>query len=277
MTIHEILRSTPDLLPSEKLVLSIVASHAGRKGSCWPAQGTIAREAGLCRKTVWTALRRLESIGLIESEHRKRQDGGETSKAYSLRQVTTPPMCKKYTPPCVTITQAPVKPLHTEKKNKKTKKEETTTAEKLCEKIPVVKGDGQRQNLPEIPGMSESTAEGLAKKHGIARLLEVARLSRDKKNPAGWARSALENGWLSSPPATAVDTKKNEEYRQLMTLWDAMPEADRRRAYLRGGGFGSPEMPNPAWLKKFFHNQAGRQAISNSTYLAKRGRVSFSR
>ena len=141
----------------------------------------------------------------------------------------------------------------------------TTTAEKLCvEKIdpnPVVKGDGQRQDLPEIPGLSKDTAAGLARRHGVARLLEVASLSKDKKNPAGWARAALENGWLTTPPAVAVDTKKNEEYKELMTLWEAMPEAERRRAYLRGGGFGSPEMPNPLWLKKFFHDQAGRKAM----------------
>lgn len=138
-------------------------------------------------------------------------------------------------------------------------------AEKLCvEKIdpsPVVNGGGQRQPLPDIPGLSTSTAEGLAKKHGIARLLEVASLSKDKRNPAGWARAALEGGWLTTPPAVAVDTKKNEEYKQLMVLWEAMPEQERRRAYLRGGGFGSPEMPNPSWLKKFFNDQAGRKAM----------------
>ena len=327
MNIHDILRSTPDLLPSEKLILSILSSHAGRKGSCWPAQGTIAREAGLTRKTVWTALKRLEGLGLVKSEHRTRPDGGETSKVYSMREVTTPPLCKKYSPPCVTITHPPVKWLHTMKRKEvKTKKEETTTspathqvsgpqpspaeklcvkaqgtqatspkaqpkavpaekrfdkdqggastsksesppppAEKLCvEKIdpsPVVNGGGQRQPLPDIPGLSTSTAEGLAKKHGIARLLEVASLSIDKRNPAGWARAALEGGWLTTPPAVAVDTKKNEEYKQLMVLWEAMPEQERRRAYLRGGGFGSPEMPNYRWLKKFFNERTKNQAV----------------
>ena len=138
-------------------------------------------------------------------------------------------------------------------------------AEKLCvEKIDppsIVKGDGQRQDLPEIPGLSTETAEGLAKKHGITRLLEVASLAQGKRNPAGWARAALEGGWLTTPPAVATDMKKNEEYKQLMTLWEAMSEAERRRAYLRGGGFGSPEMPNYRWLKKFFHDQAGRKAM----------------
>ena len=304
MNIHDILRSTPDLLPSEKLILSILSSHAGRKGSCWPAQGTIAREAGLTRKTVWTALKRLEGLGLVKSEHRTRPDGGETSKVYSMREVTTPPLCKKYSPPCVTITHPPVKWLHTMKRKEvKTKKEETTTspathqvsgpqpppAEKLCDKDqkapatsskpgqmaapaeklcveredtgPVDKGDGQHQAIPEIPGLSTSTAAGLAKKHGITRLLEVASLSKDKKNPAGWARAALENGWLTTPPAVAVDTKKNEEYKQLMTLWEALPETERRRAYLRGGGFGSPEMPNYRWLKKFFNERTKNQAV----------------
>ena len=330
MNVHEILRATPDLSPSEKLILSILASHSGRKGACWPAQGTIAREAGLSRKTVWTALKRLESGGLVKSEARKRPDGGETSKVYRICEVSAPPLCNGYTPPCEIVTHPPVKLLHTLKRKKvKTKKEETTTslpqavsrppqpppspAEKLCVKAqgapatsskpsqmaapaekrfvekqgtpatssksgprttpaeklcveredtgPVVNGDGQHQAIPEIPGLSTATAEGLAKKHGIARLLEVASLSKDKRNPAGWVRSALEGGWLTTPPAAAVDTKKNEEYKQLMTLWEALPETERRRAYLRGGGFGSPEMPNPSWLKKFFHSQTGKQAI----------------
>ena len=307
MNIHEILRATPDLLPSEKLILSILVSHAGRKGACWPAQGTIAREAGLTRKTVWTALKRLESGGLVKSEARKRPEGGKTSKVYKICVVTTPPMCNRYTTPCETVTQPHGKILHTLKRKKvKTKKEEETTtslpqavsrppqpppspAEKLCvekqgtpatssksgprttpaEKLcveredtgPVVNGDGQHQAIPEIPGLSTATAEGLAKKHGIARLLEVASLSKDKRNPAGWVRSALEGGWLTTPPAAAVDTKKNEEYKQLMTLWEALPETERRRAYLRGGGFGSPEMPNYRWLKKFFNERTKNQAV----------------
>lgn len=306
MNVHEILRATPDLSPSEKLILSILASHSGRKGACWPAQGTIAREAGLSRKTVWTALKRLESGGLVKSEARKRPDGGETSKVYRICEVSAPPLCNGYTPPCEIVTHPPVKLLHTLKRKKvKTKKEETTTslpqavsrppqpppspaeklcvekqgtpatstksesqsspAEKLCVKgadpTSIVKGGGQHQAIPEIPGLSTATAAGLAKKHGIARLLEVAALSKDKKNPAGWARAALEKGWLTTPPAVAVDTKKNEEYERLLKMWAALPEQDRRRVYVKGGGFGSPEMPNPSWLKKFFHNQAGRQAI----------------
>ena len=115
MTIHDILRSTPDLSPSEKLILSILASHSGRKGACWPAQGTIAKEAGLTRKTVWTALKRLESLGLVKSEHRTRQDGGETSKVYRICEVSAPPLCNGYTPPCEIVT-------HHEKKRYKNKK-----------------------------------------------------------------------------------------------------------------------------------------------------------
>lgn len=131
MTIHDILRNAPDLTSSEKLILSILSSHAGRKGACWPAQGTIASEAGLCRKTVWTALKRLEALGLVKSENRKRPDGGETSKVYKLRSVNTTPLCKNYTPPCVSIAHPPVYPLHTEKKSIKRKKEETTTTPPL--------------------------------------------------------------------------------------------------------------------------------------------------
>ena len=102
----------------------------------------------------------------------------------------------------------------------------------------------------------------MARKHGISRLFEVAELARDKKNPAGWARSALEGGWLTSPaPSVSADNKKNVEYKKLMKLWEAMSEAERRRSYLRGGGFGSPEMPNYRWLKKFFNERTKNQAV----------------
>ena len=139
-------------------------------------------------------------------------------------------------------------------------------AEKLCAEgtnpPPVVNGDGQRQTLPDIPGLSKDTAAGLARRHGVARLLEVAELSKGKKNPAGFARAALEGGWLTSPPSVATaDTKKSEEYKRLMKLWEAMPEQERRRAYIKGGGFGSPEMPNFLWLKRFFYEHTGRRVI----------------
>ena len=254
---------------------------AGQKGYCWPSQTALGSATGLSRQTVCNALKTLEEKGLIVSDQRRREDGGTASKVYKIVAVEALPLSRQATPPLSRQATPPVTSGDTKSINEVLKKKEKTTttpsafqssesqsvlAEKLCvegaDPTSIVKGDGQRQTLPDIPGLSKDTAAGLARRHGVARFLEVAELSKGKKNPAGFARAALEGGWLTSPPSVATaDTKKSEEYKRLMKLWEAMPEQERRRAYIKGGGFGSPEMPNFLWLKRFFYEHTGRRVI----------------
>jgi hypothetical protein len=49
-----------------RLVLLSLANHANEEAVCWPAQRTIAREAGIGTGTVSAALQRLVAIGEIE-------------------------------------------------------------------------------------------------------------------------------------------------------------------------------------------------------------------
>ena len=62
--------------------------RTGRKGTCWPAIGTIARDLGLSRSTVKRALKDLEEKGYLKREIRHRENGG------GLLQ-TAIPFCKE--------------------------------------------------------------------------------------------------------------------------------------------------------------------------------------
>lgn len=41
-------------------------------GVCWPSLKTIAKDASVCEKTATRAVAKLEALGLIEAEHRRR-------------------------------------------------------------------------------------------------------------------------------------------------------------------------------------------------------------
>lgn len=57
-------------------VYMYLKDRTGRKGTCWPAIGTIARDLGLSRSTVKRALKDLEEKGYLKREIRHREMGG---------------------------------------------------------------------------------------------------------------------------------------------------------------------------------------------------------
>lgn len=57
-------------------VYMYLKDRTGRKGTCWPAIGTIARDLGLSRSTVKRALKDLEEKGYLKREIRHRENGG---------------------------------------------------------------------------------------------------------------------------------------------------------------------------------------------------------
>ncbi len=77
------------LTPSARHVLLLLATYADAKTRlCSPGVTRLARETGLARSTVQTALTQLEASRLIVRQRRHRDtDGGHTSNIYELRPV----------------------------------------------------------------------------------------------------------------------------------------------------------------------------------------------
>ena len=73
------------LKPTEKFILVILANYCDEKGSCYPSYGHIADKIGLqTTKSVKLAIKKFEKLGLLEIEHRKLENGGNTSNRYHL-------------------------------------------------------------------------------------------------------------------------------------------------------------------------------------------------
>lgn len=84
-----------------KAVLVSLADYADQSGIAWPAIPRLAQEVQASDRTVQRALRSLEEVGLIFTEKRDRQDGGQTSNGYRLAM-----------PPGDNLTPAPVTSCH---------------------------------------------------------------------------------------------------------------------------------------------------------------------
>ena len=109
MSIRRILAAleTNDLPSSEKLLLILLADHADDEtGKCWPSQNYIARRSGFSRSTINRTIKRLEGKGLIQIQHRFREDGGWRSNAYIVLPGVRPP--------CAVEAHPPVSKQHTE-------------------------------------------------------------------------------------------------------------------------------------------------------------------
>lgn len=78
----------------EIAVLTVLALHASRNGTCFPTQGLLASLLGRSRPWVVKVLNKLVEIGLVERTHRIRSDGGDRSCLYRL----VPPADAKTSP-----------------------------------------------------------------------------------------------------------------------------------------------------------------------------------
>ena len=61
-----------------------LAARAGKKPTCWPSIPTIAKDLKLAESTTRRALRDLRKAGLIQTEQRYRENGGNSSLLYKL-------------------------------------------------------------------------------------------------------------------------------------------------------------------------------------------------
>ena len=94
------------LKPAAKIVLYWLADHHNSETDlCCPSLNTLAAECEMSRATLVRHLDDLEALGLIGRAHRTRENGSQTSTAYTLNMAG--PVSKQNSP-CSKMKQAPV-------------------------------------------------------------------------------------------------------------------------------------------------------------------------
>jgi biotin operon repressor len=79
-----------DLSPSDKLILILLANNANDEtGDCFPSQTYLAKRSGLSRGSVNRVIKRLETVGLVDTIPQYRDDGGRRSNRYRLNMNDT--------------------------------------------------------------------------------------------------------------------------------------------------------------------------------------------
>ena len=73
------------LKPREFIVYCCLAKHSDKNGVCFPSRRLIAEECCIDKKTVDAAILNLEKTGLVKKKKRRRQDGSNTSNAYTVK------------------------------------------------------------------------------------------------------------------------------------------------------------------------------------------------
>jgi len=77
-----------DLKPKDFTVYCCLVRHCDNDDhSCFPSRKLIAKECGIDKKTVDTALDNLINIGLVKKVHRKRSDGSKRSNLYYVTRL----------------------------------------------------------------------------------------------------------------------------------------------------------------------------------------------
>lgn len=73
------------LKPREFIVYCCLVKHSDKNGICFPSRRLIAEECCIDKKTVDAAIISLEKAGLVKKKKRRRQDGSNTSNAFTVR------------------------------------------------------------------------------------------------------------------------------------------------------------------------------------------------
>lgn len=73
------------LKPREFIVYCCLLRHSDKNGICFPSRRLIAEECCIDKKTVDAAIISLEKAGLVKKKKRRRQDGSNTSNAYTVK------------------------------------------------------------------------------------------------------------------------------------------------------------------------------------------------
>jgi hypothetical protein len=75
------------LSPSEKLVLLALANYANEHMQCWPSQERLSADTELSERSIWGALKALESRSLLSRVARRRSDGTRSTDIMTLHFV----------------------------------------------------------------------------------------------------------------------------------------------------------------------------------------------
>ena len=73
------------LKPREFIVYCCLVKHSDKNGICFPSRRLIAEDCCIDKKTVDAAIISLEKAGLVKKKKRRRQDGSNTSNAYTVK------------------------------------------------------------------------------------------------------------------------------------------------------------------------------------------------
>ena len=73
------------LKPREFIVYCCLVKHSDKNGVCFPSRRLIAKECCIDKKTLDAAIISLEKAGLVKKKKRRRQDGSNTSNAYTVK------------------------------------------------------------------------------------------------------------------------------------------------------------------------------------------------
>ena len=73
------------LKPREFIVYCCLVKHSDKNGVCFPSRRLIAEECCIDKKTVDAAIISIEKAGLVKKKKRRRQDGSNTSNAYTVK------------------------------------------------------------------------------------------------------------------------------------------------------------------------------------------------
>ena len=88
------MRKLPDLyrmdLPHRAISVYIyLADRAGKNNTCWPSIPTISKDLKLSESTTRRALNDLRKAGLLQTEQRYRENGGNSSLLYTINYAPT--------------------------------------------------------------------------------------------------------------------------------------------------------------------------------------------
>ena len=73
------------LKPRDYAVYCCLVKHSDKNGVCFPSRRLISEECCIDKKTMDAAIRSLEKAGLVKKKKRRRQDGSNTSNAYTVK------------------------------------------------------------------------------------------------------------------------------------------------------------------------------------------------
>jgi DNA-binding IscR family transcriptional regulator len=252
---------TLDLTPYEKMIMLELADHANTKGECWPKQGTIAKRTNIHRGTVNRLLRKLERMGLLTQEQRRR-NGFQRASMYRLSIGTVLYLSHPVRPCGVTQCDSTESPSATHSETSLETSLETSIADE-----PQENSDMKLSELNLQPKKSpDEIVSGMKYKDGFLTGDACAKIWR-------WSRSSAgDNGFQAE--LTNKDKKMLQNAHKRVgesfpaIVWDVMADwVDfTKHAEKTAGAFSCPINPSVAFFCKFVEAAADFSVEDEENY-----------